>query len=629
VTSRIDVLVVASWYPSIDDGTAGRFVADQAAALAATGRVDPRVVTFNPALLTGGATSRTEQDGAISLATPGPVRDVEPVFVRVTPRRGTGDGGLRPGVPVARLTIAEGNVATAGTAHAAVHRRHALHSLADRLAGVDVAPGATVPIVHAHTGYPDGAAAIELADALDAPLVITEHASFVDRVLATPGQREAYLAAAARASRVIAVSETLARELQASIPDLGDRLVVVPNVVAVEEFRLPEPGERIADELVFVGYRKASKGIEALLRAFARVHAARPRAVLRLIGSSPTQDVEAGWQRMAEDLGIAGAVRLDPPADREGVAAALRRASLFVHPSPRETFGVVAVEALASGLPVVAADSGGVTEILGPRPGQWGWIVPPDDAEALADGILAALEAAPGLDPADLRAAAADRFSSANISERLVDVYADVLGSWHQPRHRHAQSGREDSGPPPSNDPESNVVVVALDRARAIDHLARLPDGLAGRVILITTPGTGTPRAASVLETVVASVPQPPRHRGLAARRGPIGRVARVISDPAGTIRRRLARSLTAVDPAVPVVAQGLALARATSPRTYVVALDGQDHLAVLPFLGRSEVFLVPGGLRRLVDLEGQGERVGDESGLGDGSDPLTAAGPG
>ena len=164
-------------------------------------------------------------------------------------------------------------------------------------------------------------------------------------------------------------------------------------------FRAAPLEERRTDELLFVGYRKASKGIENLLRAVAVARAARPTVTLRLLGRSPDEATEDGWRSLAASLGIADAVSFEEPVDRAGIADAMARASLFVHPSPRETFGVVAVEALASGTPVVATDSGGVTEILGPEPGRFGALVPADDPTALGHAIVETLERRAALRP--------------------------------------------------------------------------------------------------------------------------------------------------------------------------------------------------------------------------------------
>ncbi|HTC85193.1 MAG TPA: glycosyltransferase, partial [Candidatus Acidoferrum sp.] len=315
-------------------------------ALARTGRVRPTVVSFESVPLVGPPRLRGLQRAAIERSIEDTIRDgsMDPfaVMASVGP----------PGVATARLPFASGAAPGRGPDHGSVSRSVALLALGDRLTRAGRIPD----LVHAHTGYPDGAAAAELAAALDRPLIITEHSSTVEQVLASPATRERYEAAVARAERIIAVSESLAAELRTGVAGLAPGspidLVVIPNAVPIEEFAGAVESERRPDELLFVGYRKPTKGIACLLRAFAQVRARRPAATLRLIGRSPTPEVEADWIALAAELGVSETVRFEGPADRAAVADALRRASVFVHPSPRETFGVVAVEALAAGTPV-------------------------------------------------------------------------------------------------------------------------------------------------------------------------------------------------------------------------------------------------------------------------------------
>ena len=418
---KLQVLVVSSWYPSATDPVAGRFVADQVAALHDRGVVAPAVVSFDPADLIGSGPVRARIARAVHTHVGAAVRSTSRLFVPVAT---TGPAG--PAIPIARLGIPSGRYREAGATHARSARVPALEALADRWVRGLEADVARPALVHAHTVYPDGAAAARLALGLGCPLVLTEHASAVARLIAAPEVRAAYLETVRAAARLIVVSRSLAGELVEAMPEIEPKVVVIPNGVSMDDFRTAPISERRPDELLFVGYRKATKGISTLLRAVALARAGHPGITLRLIGGSPTEEIEAGWRREASDLGIAGIVRFEGPLDRRGVAEAMARASLFVHPSPRETFGVVAVEALASGLPVIAADSGGVTEILGDRPDELGGLVPPDRPELLAAAIGTALDRRESFDPAVLRAAVEARFAAATVAASLEAVYAEA-----------------------------------------------------------------------------------------------------------------------------------------------------------------------------------------------------------
>jgi len=615
--ARIRLLIVATWYPSWDDPVAGRFVADQAAALQASGRVAPTVVSFAPAGLIGGGRLRVRMAQTVGDLATAALSEADDVFNM--------SGAPAAGLPVARPGIAGGRDSATGVLYAARGRERALVALADRWAGGDRPDGIAprpLPIdlpdlIHAHTVYPDGAAAATMAERLGRPLFLTEHASFVQRLLLAPEIRARYVAAVARAQRLIVVSQVLADEVVADLPEVAAKVVVIPNAVDVDAFRVGEAAGRLPGELLFVGYRKESKGLDTLLRAFALVRRARPTTTLRLIGGSPTAAIETGWRRLAMELGVGEAVHFEPPGDRPAVAAAMARAALFVHPSPRETFGVVAVEALAAGLPVVATDSGGVTEIMGPHPDRLGAIVPVGDPEALAAAIEATLDRRHTLDPLALRAAVTARFGSAGVAGRLLDVYEAATPAL-LPRARQRAPGitRVTGGPP--------LIVVALDPDRA-HALAALGPAARARLILVTSAGPANGAPDGLAGLVTADLGGRVRAIADAASLGPPGgglrRLRRIVRHPLAIARRRgllpgLERSLTTSGAGA--VREGVAIARRLArPQASsegdadvvpeLVCLDGVDYLAARSAVQAGLVRLAPGGLGWLGDRVGSG----------------------
>lgn len=615
--SRPNVFIVATWFPSVDDPGAGRFVADQAEALATATRFRPAAISFDPVRLTGQARSRGTQAGAILDASRAAIRDVDQPFSRQ-------GWSVVPGIPVARLSIPDGSTALSGAAHGAIHREAVLTALGERLradrsswpltrasrerptgAGSDRAAG----IVHAHTGYPDGASAIALADALGWPLIVTEHASFVDRLISNPELRARYEAMLERADRVFAVSESLAAELRSAFPSHAATIATLPNAVPVDRFPIVPIADRRPDELLFVGYRKASKGIETLLRGVASARSRRPTITLRLVGRPSSDESEATWHALAAELGIADALTFELGTDRDGVVAAMSRASVFVHASPRETFGVVVVEALASGMPVVVTDSGGVTEILGREPERLGALVPIDDPEAFGAAILRTLERRDTFDPAVLRASVERRFGAVFVAERLHVAYREALGRWSSPAG--AVSGDPDrasgrSGAPTDRARSTRSIVVALDRSAAARRLAALPAELRARITVVTSlepTGSVLPSVERLVEVAVEPVWRPVARTGPARRSGPIGRLARLASDPLGTIRRRLERTAP-VDawlvPATEAIRRVLLEDEPDPGR--LIPLEGHDMLALEPLAATDPTVRSEVGLRGLAD---------------------------
>ncbi|HXX60200.1 MAG TPA: glycosyltransferase [Candidatus Sulfotelmatobacter sp.] len=586
-------LLVVGWYPAADDPITGRFVADQAAALAATGRVVPAVVSFEPLGSAGDPALRTRAADVWAQVVAGAAAGGR----AFAPAGATGPSS----VPVLRLGVTGGTLVGGGhpSGNQAVHRARALGAFLDAWAGPPW------PLVHVHVGYPEGAAVAMVAAERDVPFVLTEHATYLARLLADPVQRALYGRAARAAARVIAVGSDLAAQIVAAFPDLGDRVVVIPNAVDIDAFPLTGPGQRTADELLYVGYRTAVKGVDTLLDAFATVHAARPATTLRLVGSSPDAATEKAWQRRAAGLGIIDAVRFEPAADRAGVARAMARAALFVHPSTRETFGVVAVEALASGLPVVAADSGGVTEILGREPARFGALVPPRDAAALAAAISTTLAERERFEPAVLRAWVADRYGAPAVASRLADLYEEVLAI---PRASRARGSAHESPGTAVAGPGQPVVVVAFDRSALDRAVRRMPAWVVDGAVVVTC-GSARPGWRIIGGRLGGQVA-----RLIAARTPPAAGLAALPLQPIRALlhERRQAQLAAAVLPALTSAVRAAAdQARGAGEAVVqLVCLGGLDVVAAADAAdGRSVV--APGGLRWLADQRWTAARSG------------------
>jgi glycosyltransferase involved in cell wall biosynthesis len=167
----------------------------------------------------------------------------------------------------------------------------------------------------------------------------------------------------------------------------GERMVVIHNGVDLGRFHPGAAGRAaarstlgLADDapvLGCVGSLTANKNHELLLQAVRLLHAGRPRLVCLIVGEGPER---AALERRAAELGLAGVVRL--LGLRRDVPAIMPAMDALAVVSRSESFSLVAIEAMASGVPVVAADSGGPREIV--VPGETGFLVPNGDGAAFA-----------------------------------------------------------------------------------------------------------------------------------------------------------------------------------------------------------------------------------------------------
>jgi glycosyltransferase involved in cell wall biosynthesis len=247
-------------------------------------------------------------------------------------------------------------------------------------------------VVHDHTGY----VALAMADRLGVPLVHTLHGPF-DADACT------FYAAHGRKAVLVALSafQRDAAPAEAGVPE------VVPNPLAVDEWPFAAEKE---DFVLWIGRMSPDKGPQ---RA---IDAAR-RAGVPIVLAGPVQPGQEEFFAAEVEPHIDGdAVRYAGEADSEAKRDLYRRARGLLMPIRwPEPFGLVMVEAMACGTPVVAFREGSVPEVV--REGETGFVV--DDEAAMAEAIGRLDQ----LDPARCREVTAERFGVDAVVERYEAVY--------------------------------------------------------------------------------------------------------------------------------------------------------------------------------------------------------------
>lgn len=212
--------------------------------------------------------------------------------------------------------------------------------------------------IFASWGFPDGVAVSMLSKILNKPLYIKVHGTDVNENIGHGLRKKLITYWFNKARRVFCVSQNLADILIRSGVD-KDRLVVNYNGVDQNVF-FPQ-AKTPSSKLVFVGSIIATKGVNELLDAFNDVYQQNKSLELDIIGCGPLM---ANLQQKITDLGLTKQVNLLGSINIEQVASCIRKADLLVLPSYREGVPNVVLEAFASGIPVVATDVGGISEIL-------------------------------------------------------------------------------------------------------------------------------------------------------------------------------------------------------------------------------------------------------------------------
>lgn len=245
-----------------------------------------------------------------------------------------------------------------------------------------------------------------------------------------------------QADRLVAMTDTVAAEYRA-IGVAEDKIAMVPNGVDVA--RLQRPTDRLATRrrlgigpeekvVLAVGRNHPKKSFITLLEATAVMKAQGLTGFRMVIAGLGTNALRAHAEKLGvltetiliEQIGAPDS-KLTPLAlPPDELVALYQTADLFVLPSITETFGIVLVEAMAAGLPVVTTDAPGCRDII--RNGRDGLMVPPGDPAALADTVARVL-ADPGL-AADLARKSrqrAEEFSWDDVVSRYEALYLRLI----------------------------------------------------------------------------------------------------------------------------------------------------------------------------------------------------------
>jgi phosphatidyl-myo-inositol alpha-mannosyltransferase len=238
----------------------------------------------------------------------------------------------------------------------------------------------------------------------------------------------------ARVDRRIAVSDAC---VEAIAPIFPGTFEVIPNGVDCELFRpLRDDEARPAGppRILFMGRFDPRNGLDVLLDAAGVLANAGYDFAIDVVGDGPTRRI---YERQARKLGLWDRITWHGLI-REGRDRLYREATVFASPCHLASFGVVLIEALASGAPIVCADNVGFRQVI--RDGMPAAFVPPKDPEALAAAIASLLD-----DPERRaewstrgRDLCVERYSWPSVAVRIDALYEDVLATKSQTAARPA-----------------------------------------------------------------------------------------------------------------------------------------------------------------------------------------------
>lgn len=232
------------------------------------------------------------------------------------------------------------------------------------------------------------------------------HGSWLDRWV--------FRATLKRADAVTACSRYLLDEAQAWERSIGHKARVIHNGADLTNAPV---GADCGNAVLAVGRMVTKKGFDVLLKAMAQLSQSQIRLVVLGDGSE-----RKPLESLANELGLDGRIEFRGAQDQRQVALAMASSRVVVVPSRQEPFGLVALEAMAAGKPVIASRVGGLPEVLD---GAEALLVEPDDPRALVDAlenVLTMIERKPDFGTRNRECAA--RFSISRMVDEYERVYA-------------------------------------------------------------------------------------------------------------------------------------------------------------------------------------------------------------
>lgn len=262
------------------------------------------------------------------------------------------------------------------------------------------------------------------------PFVVTEHSSEFVRSTVRGTILNYLTNQVSQAHRAFAVSSSLSKILNSQVPlREGKTWEVMHNMVSTRfdlsnRGSLCHQGRCTPIRLLSVGSLDLNKGHHHLLRAMRLCLDAGENIALRVCGSGPQ---EVALTKLMTELGLEDRVEFLGHCSREQVSQEMANAAALVVSSSHETFGVVVVEALLSGCPVLSTRCGGPEDII--VEGRDGYLVAKDDPAALCAGLRRLAGDLDHFDSQDLRQRCIERFSESTFASRHAEVYSAILAS--------------------------------------------------------------------------------------------------------------------------------------------------------------------------------------------------------
>lgn len=277
-------------------------------------------------------------------------------------------------------------------------------------------------VIHAHFGTWAGYAANLVYKCYGIPYVVTEHASSINAGTVSPRQAATLRTAYKNARKVLCVGSLLKNNLRSYL-DCPEKAMVLPNFVDMSTFHQADHRTEKEKKFVFVsvGNLGKRKGFAELIDAFDQSFHGQCGVSLLIVGDG---EEEENLRNRIVSLHLEEQVSLTGRLPRDQVARLLATCDAFVLASYAETFGIVFIEALATGMPAIGTVCGGPEDIITQESG---FLIQPGDVKALAEKMRLLYDTYEQFDNKHIRQSVAERFDFAQAGERLKEIYLQAI----------------------------------------------------------------------------------------------------------------------------------------------------------------------------------------------------------
>lgn len=279
-----------------------------------------------------------------------------------------------------------------------------------------------IDVIHAHSFVWGGCAGLKISEKYNIPIMVTEHYTGYSREIFSESEKYILKSSINRVDKVVAVSSGLKRDMLKYV-DSNKEIEVIPNMVDSELFKPKFNIKNEDSDFIFlsVGYLMYKKGFDILLRAFKKAYFYDKNVKLVIGGDGEESN---NLKSMAKKLEIEDKVQFLGAISRERVAKEMERCNCFVLPSRFETFGVVYIEALAMGKPVIGTDTDAIRDIINEKNGL---IINKDSEEELVNALIKIKNEYSKYNHKYISEQCLNKFSEKNISIRISNSLEETI----------------------------------------------------------------------------------------------------------------------------------------------------------------------------------------------------------